>query len=218
MKTTELWNRKRCQCEEVRRVGCWMWPLVSAWFIPRKPSSLPPGVRLMPIGWSGGRVFVFPSAFDFPHTLSTFFLSFISVSSFLPIRDHIHIVLLSNDQSQLGKQKNKYNYPLFKAEPFEWSIQHNQQGLKPSTKIHAPWWVGNLRLGILSEWTFDLLVFGLWPNPVLTVDAPHESLHWLTGKEKLDDRGIWQLDFKPWAAWRKFNSSMPLLDKMMYLV
>lgn len=122
--------------------------------------------------------FIFPSAFDSSLKLYfsfSFFLFFIHSSLFFSpfyfSTPHIHIVLFFKWSKNWGNNGIKYyilspffskSFILFRmVSPIQ---QHNQQGLKPWTKrssrVHAPWWVGNLRLGrIYLHWVNGLLTF-----------------------------------------------------------
>lgn len=199
----------------------------------------------MPIGWKWRPpIFLFcfflffPSAFD---SLKLYFfllflsLLFISVSSFLPFifPDHIHIVLFFLKWSKNWGNGIK-SYPPFSQmfHPLSNGLsiqQHNQQGLKPSTKrsssIHldelATWdYLRKNILYTLSEWTFDLFGFFFFFFLIRTLLTcwrayTFESLHWLIssaaaeGKEKLDDRGNLTTRLQPMAVEEIRFLSMP---------
>ena len=195
MKTTGslVESKKKCRCEEVRRVGCWMWPLVSAWFIPRKPSSLPPGVRLMPTGWSGGRFLFyfflfFPPflTFQFPLTLSSF--SLFQFSLFFPpfSRPYSHCPFFQMIKPNWGK-KNKWNKT--KLFPFLGSLWNSLSNITSRGWNLQPRYV---HLDELATWDpeywvdfwpfrFRTLAYSsveCWPAPIASFDRRKRKIGW----------------------------------------
>ena len=120
MKTTGslVESKKKCRCEEARRVGCWMWPLGERLIYSTKAIIIAARREVDANRLKRGPLFILFCFFFFFffffslrfwlssfHSLFQVFLSFNLVSSFLPFRDHIHIVLFFKWLNPTGKKK-----------------------------------------------------------------------------------------------------------------
>lgn len=189
----------------------------------------------MPIGWKWRPpiflfCFVFPSAFD--SLKLYFFFSFFLFYSFQSLLFSLLFFQTIFTLSFFFKWSKNWGNGIKSYPPFSQMFhplsnglsiqQHNQQGLKPSTKRSSSMHLDELATWDSEEYTyiewmdfwpfrgFFLFSFGLcW-----LVDAPIHSNRFIGSshpqqqKEKRNwmTAGIWQLDFNPWR-WRKFDSS-----------
>jgi hypothetical protein len=192
----------------------------------------------MPIGWKWRPpiflfCFVFPSAFD--SLKLYFFFSFFLFYSFQSLLFSLLFFQTIFTLSFFFKWSKNWGNGIKSYPPFSQMFhplsnglsiqQHNQQGLKPSTKRSSSMHLDELATWDSEEYTY-IEWMDFWPfrvffsfliRTLLTCWRAYtfESLHWLIssaaaeGKEKLDDRGNLTTRLQPMAVEEIRFLSMP---------